>query len=195
MLPDTTPPDHDRPGPADGSDRPATRCRNAAERASPTIGDAGVPPLPTGPDADDALAALYGWPAPTGTPWLRANMIASLDGGATLDGRSAGLGNAADEHLFAVLRDLAEVILVGSGTARAEQYGGVRFDAERRPAACAGACPRHRRPSPWSPAAAWTRSSPLFTDTVTPPIVITTEAGRGQGSGRDSGDHLRATIG
>ena len=66
------------------------------------------------------------------TPFLRANMIASLDGGSTVDGHSAGLGNAADEHLFAVLRDLADVILVGSGTVRAEGYGGVRLDDIRR---------------------------------------------------------------
>ena len=63
---------------------------------------------------------------------VRANMITSLDGGAAIDGRSGGLGNEADQHLFAVLRDLADVILVGSGTVRAEQYAGIRLDPQRR---------------------------------------------------------------
>ena len=103
------------------------------------------------------------WPTSTAgrrprSPVVRANMIASLDGGSTVDGRSAGLGNAADEQLFAMLRDLADVILVGSGTVRAERYGGIRLDADGGPAGCAGACPDRRRRSPSSPPAGWIRS-------------------------------------
>jgi riboflavin biosynthesis pyrimidine reductase len=75
-------------------------------------------------DLDDAaLARLYGYP---GRPWLRANMVMSADGAATLDDRSAGLSSAADRHLFALLRGLADVILAGAGTARAEGYKPVR---------------------------------------------------------------------
>ena len=107
-------------------------------------------------------------------------MIASLDGGTTVHGRSGGLGNAADEHLFALLRDLADVILVGAGTVRAERYGGIRLDrgtggtaAALGPARQSPADRRGHRPRAGS-------ASPLFTDTVTPPIVITTPAGAGQ---------------
>ena len=56
-------------------------------------------------------------------PWLRANMIASVDGAATRDGLSGGLGNEADHRLFHRLRELSDVVLVGAGTVRAEGYG------------------------------------------------------------------------
>lgn len=77
------------------------------------------------PAAVRQLADLYGNGVGPGTadrPWLRANMIATVDGAASLDGRSGGLGGPADRMVFAVLRSLADVILVGAGTARAEHY-------------------------------------------------------------------------
>ncbi|MEO5876117.1 MAG: dihydrofolate reductase family protein [Streptosporangiaceae bacterium] len=65
----------------------------------------------------------YAYPA---GPWLRANMVSSVDGAATGEGGvTADLGNAADRELFLRLRDLAEVVLVGAGTVRAEGYGPV----------------------------------------------------------------------
>lgn len=151
---------------------PAAPIANADGSALP---EAGVLALPAGSDADDALAALYGWPQRTAKPYLRANMIASLDGGSTVDGRSAGLGNPADEHLFAVLRDLAEVILVGSGTVRAEGYGGVRLDATRLARRQRWGLPATPPPIAVVTGRGLDPRSPLFTDTVTPPIVITTE--------------------
>ncbi|MFC5748795.1 dihydrofolate reductase family protein [Actinomadura rugatobispora] len=66
-------------------------------------------------------AEAYAYPSPG--LWVRANMIASVDGAATLEGRSGGLGGAADRHLFSVLRGLADAIVVGAGTVRAEGYG------------------------------------------------------------------------
>ena len=55
---------------------------------------------------DDAgLAAQYACPdGAAGSPWLRANMVASLDGAATLLGRSGGLSGEADQQVFAMLR-------------------------------------------------------------------------------------------
>jgi len=58
-----------------------------------------------------------------GRPWLLVNMISSLDGAVAIDERSGGLGGAGDQRVFGVLRDLADLILVGAGTARAERYG------------------------------------------------------------------------
>ncbi len=72
-------------------------------------------------DAD--LAGLYAYPQ---GQWLRANMVASADGAANLEGVSAGLSSATDRHVFALLRTLADVILVGSATVRAERYAPVR---------------------------------------------------------------------
>jgi riboflavin biosynthesis pyrimidine reductase len=72
------------------------------------------------------LAALYEFPGPR---WLRANMVASADGAGFLDGRTAALSTPADMRLFGLLRVLADVVLVGAGTARAEEYK----PARRRP--------------------------------------------------------------
>jgi riboflavin biosynthesis pyrimidine reductase len=73
--------------------------------------------------SDEDLAELYKYPA---GPVLRANMVASVDGAASLGGASAGLSSAADRHVFALLRTLADVILVGANTARVEGYKPVR---------------------------------------------------------------------
>jgi riboflavin biosynthesis pyrimidine reductase len=73
--------------------------------------------------ADEDLAGLYAYPP---GPWLRANFVASADGAANLEGASAGLSSAADRHVFALLRTLADVIVVGAATARTERYAPVR---------------------------------------------------------------------
>ena len=73
---------------------------------------------------DDELAALYA--APVGASWLRVNMVSTVDGAATGEsGLTASINNAADRRVFDVLRRLADVIVVGAGTARAEGYGPV----------------------------------------------------------------------
>ena len=139
----------------------------------PDTTDLGAAGLPT---AEDALAELYSWPSQSGGPLVRANMIASLDGGASIDGRSGGLGNDADRNLFAVLRDLSDVILVGSGTVRAEQYGGVRLDHERRARRLRWTGSDQPTPIAVVTGHGLDPDLPLFTDTVVPPIVITTAA-------------------
>jgi riboflavin biosynthesis pyrimidine reductase len=80
------------------------------------------------PEVVAVLAALYAYPDSTGraTPWLRANMVSSVDGAATVNERSAQLSGPGDRLVFAILRSLADVILVGAGTARAEKYQPVR---------------------------------------------------------------------
>ncbi len=84
----------------------------------------------TGVDAGQ-LAGLYAYPQDA--VWLRANFVASADGAASLRGRSRGLSGPADRMVFALLRSLADVIVVGAATARAERYlpvkpGEVRAD-------------------------------------------------------------------
>lgn len=71
------------------------------------------------------LAAAYAYPDQP-VPWLRANMVASVDGAAWHDGKAGGLGNAADRRLLSLLRGLADVIIVGANTVRVEGYGPVR---------------------------------------------------------------------
>lgn len=72
---------------------------------------------------DTDLAALYAFPD---GPVLRANVVSSADGAAALGGLSAGLSGAADKRVFALNRTLADVILAGAGTVRAEGYKPVR---------------------------------------------------------------------
>jgi riboflavin biosynthesis pyrimidine reductase len=123
-----------------------------------------------------ALSALYAYPdAAAGVaPWLRASMVASVDGAASLDGRSGGLSGDADRLVFSVLRSLADVILVGAGTARAEGYRPVR-DSEVWAALRAG-----RAPVP--PIAVITgkldlnEDAPLLAGAAARTIVLTTEA-------------------
>jgi riboflavin biosynthesis pyrimidine reductase len=108
---------------------------------SPAPPGSPVPPDP--PDAAAAadaelLAGLYAYPADlAGQAWVRANMVASADGAAELAGRSGGLGGPADRQLFQLLRALADVVVVGAGTARAEGYGPAR-PAAALPAGLAG---------------------------------------------------------
>ena len=124
------------------------------------------------PTDDDQLYQLYAYPE-SDTPVVRGNAIASLDGGATTDGTSGGLGGSGDRHLFAVQRELADVIVVGAGTARAENYSGARMTAAQRQR-------RQRRgQSEVPPLAVVTRSGvlehdlPVLTQTEVPPLVIT----------------------
>ncbi|MBG6094542.1 dihydrofolate reductase family protein [Nocardioides luteus] len=72
------------------------------------------------PTTPEGLRAIY---TPPRLPWLRVNMVSSLDGAATgSDGRSGTVNNAVDVDVFHVLRELADVVLVGAGTAVAETY-------------------------------------------------------------------------
>jgi riboflavin biosynthesis pyrimidine reductase len=70
-------------------------------------------------------------PQPAGRPWIELCMVASLDGSTVVDGRSRGLSNPCDTEVVLTLRDLADVIVVGAGTARAEGYGPPRKAGQR----------------------------------------------------------------
>ncbi|WP_167138464.1 pyrimidine reductase family protein [Diaminobutyricimonas sp. TR449] len=73
--------------------------------------------------SDDDVLGWYAV-ADRATPWVRANFVSSADGAATHDGHSEGLGTPADKRVFQLLRWLADVIVVGAGTVRAEGYAG-----------------------------------------------------------------------
>ncbi|WP_062998494.1 pyrimidine reductase family protein [Nocardia mikamii] len=131
------------------------------------------------------LVQLYTYPAALERPWIRVNFIASLDGAVTVDDRSGALGRPADATVFAILRDLADVIVVGAGTARVENYGGARTDSRRRMRlhhhGLGGA--RDGAPPPIAvvtASAALDPASRLFTDTQRPPMILTTAAADGE---------------
>lgn len=121
-----------------------------------------------------ALVELYAYPEFLDRPHVRVNFVSSLDGAVTLAGRSGGLSNEADEELFALLRALSEVVLVGAGTARVEGYRGVRFKpANAKLRSRLGLAP-HPPIAVVSGSAAIDPNGGLITDTATPTIVFTT---------------------
>ena len=69
------------------------------------------------------------WIQPGG---VRVNFVSSVDGAVSASGKSRGLQTPGDNHIFAALRDLADVVLVGAGTARAEGYEVVELSERRQ---------------------------------------------------------------
>jgi riboflavin biosynthesis pyrimidine reductase len=86
------------------------------------------------PVTDDEVADAYPWPG--SGPWVRAMMVTTLDGAAAgPDGVSGSISSEADRAVFAATRRFADVVLIGSGTLRAEEYGPMQAketDALRR---------------------------------------------------------------
>lgn len=119
------------------------------------------------------LSDFYAYPDDPRSCWVRGNMIASLDGGATADGKSGGLGGPGDRAVFAHMRQLADVVLVGAGTVRAENYSGAQFSPAQRQA-------RQRRGQAEVPpiavltnSASLDHDAKLFTRTEVPPLILT----------------------
>lgn len=100
-----------------------------------------------GPAADGATpyeGLVLGGPT-TGRPWIALGMVTSVDGAASVAGRSGALGGEADALAFRRLRDATDVILVGAGTVRAEGYGpGVPDGARRADRSARGLAPAPR---------------------------------------------------
>jgi riboflavin biosynthesis pyrimidine reductase len=119
------------------------------------------------------LAEFYTYPTDLQRCWVRANMITSLDGGATDDGTSGGLAGPGDRELFTLMRENADVVLVGAGTVRAENYSGAQFSVTQRQRR------QDRGQAEVPPIAIVTRSGQLdhdakvFTRTETPPLILT----------------------
>ena len=122
---------------------------------------------------DGRMTDLYAYPNDLRACWVRGNMIASLDGGATDDGKAGGLAGPGDRALFGLMRQLADVILVGAGTVRIENYSGAQFSPAQRQA-------RQRRGQAEVPPIAVVTNSgefdhdaKLFTRTEVPPLILT----------------------
>lgn len=65
-------------------------------------------------------------------PYVVLNMISTVDGRATVSGRSGPLGNPADRELFRALRGVVDAVMAGAGTVRVENYGPLIPDQARR---------------------------------------------------------------
>ncbi|WP_461081583.1 pyrimidine reductase family protein [Streptomyces deserti] len=149
------------------------------ETAAPASGGAPAGDAPAGAGREWSLAELaaaYAYPeAAAGgrEPWLRANMVATLDGAAQHEGRSQPISSPADMRIFGTLRALADVVVVGAETVRQEGYRPARARAEFTAAReAAGQGP--------VPAIAVVTASldldfslPLFTSPLVPTLVLT----------------------
>lgn len=123
---------------------------------------------------DGDLPELYAYP--NDRPWLRANFIASLDGAATVGGTTAQLGGSVDRALFSLLRELADVILVGAGTVRIESYSGARLNVAQRQRRQAHGQSEVPPLAIVTKAGRLDRDMPVFTRTEVPPLVLTCTA-------------------
>lgn len=84
-------------------------------------------------DSIDPLALVLADDRKSGDrPWVMINMIASVDGGTAVDGKSSSLGDQDDLEMFRALRTVPDVILVGASTVAAENYRPVSLDEPRR---------------------------------------------------------------
>ncbi|MFF7634356.1 dihydrofolate reductase family protein [Kitasatospora sp. NPDC008050] len=151
--------------------RPSHSPVDQADQADPAdaadAADAGL-------DSLAALAEVYAYPDSVwaGRPWLRANMVGSLDGAARLAGLSEGLSSEADKRIFGVLRALCDVVIVGAETVRAEGYRPARARADFAAARAAAG----QAPAPViavvSRSLALDLSAPLFTEPLVRTVVI-----------------------
>ena len=65
-------------------------------------------------------------------PFVFANLVSSLDGRAAVAGRTHDMGTEADLEMLLELRALADAVLIGTGTLRAEGYARLIGSEERR---------------------------------------------------------------
>ncbi|MCR6490330.1 dihydrofolate reductase family protein [Amycolatopsis sp. OK19-0408] len=123
---------------------------------------------------DHELEQLYTYPADP--KWLAVNFVSSTDGAIAVEGRSASLSTPADRIVYRLGNDLADVVLLGAGTAVAEGFEGMRPDepsADRR---------RRFGLAPIAPVAVVTTGrslppdAPVITKAAVPTIVFTCAA-------------------
>jgi len=109
-------------------------------------------------------------------PYTLVNFVASADGHAAFRGRSRWLSDDADRELFHGLRERVDAVMAGTGTLRAERYGRMIRDPERRQRRAASGL----NPEPLS--IIFTRSGdvptgiPLFSDPGSRVVVFTPSA-------------------
>lgn len=77
------------------------------------------------PVAPTSVAEAYAGPLGDrdDRPWCSLCMVASIDGSIVFEGGSSGLSSRNDFGVLVRLRQVADVVVVGAGTVRAEGYG------------------------------------------------------------------------
>jgi len=122
------------------------------------------------------LTKLYAYPADQPGPWVRANFITSADGGATAEGTSGTLAGPGDKFIFNMLRELADVIVVGAGTVRIEGYSGAHLGVAQRQRRQDGGQSEVPQIAIVTRSGRLDRDMGVFTRTEVPPLVLTCTA-------------------
>lgn len=65
-------------------------------------------------------------------PYTVTNFALTVDGRATIDGRSGPIGSDTDTAVLVALRTRVDAVMIGAGTMRAERYGRVVGDPNKR---------------------------------------------------------------
>jgi len=86
-------------------------------------------PAPSSINGHAEIESVYALPA---ARHVRANFVSSIDGAIELNGLSRTLSGPGDRAAFMSMRAVADVVLVGAGTVRAERYGPIRLDDAAR---------------------------------------------------------------
>jgi riboflavin-specific deaminase-like protein len=83
--------------------------------------------------ADELASALdFAAAAPADRPFVALNMVSTVDGRASVAGRTAPISSVADRQVFHALRTRVDAVMVGAGTLRTERYGRLVRDPHRR---------------------------------------------------------------
>jgi len=110
-----------------------TQTRGAADDEAPALerlGPCGAPET-----VAQVVESLGLWERPgprPGRPRVLLNMVSTVDGRASLGGRSGPISGPADRALFHGLRAAVDGVLVGAATVRAERYGRMVRDEDTR---------------------------------------------------------------
>jgi riboflavin-specific deaminase-like protein len=82
---------------------------------------------------DEQLESYRPWEQPpTERPFVAVNFVATVDGRATIAGRSGPIGSATDTRMLTRLRTRFDALMIGAGTMRVERYGRLVPNREQR---------------------------------------------------------------
>lgn len=123
----------------------------------------------------DELLTAYALPDRAATR-VRMNFVQSADGAVTLDGRSGPLGGDTDRAVMGVLRAMADAVMVGAGTVRVEEYGGLGGGEEDAAWRRAHGLPEAPRPVVVSRSLRLDPAHPFFAKAQARPLVVTCAA-------------------
>jgi len=125
---------------------------------------------------DELVASLVGSSSDAG---LLVNFVESIDGAATVDGRSGGMSGDADKRRFELLRRVSDAVIVGAGTVRVEGYGPLRVSDASAAWRVAHGMSAHPVFVIVTRSLGLDPGSRIFTEAPVRPVVVTTASQKG----------------